>query len=140
MKIALVQINPIIGDFAYNSEKIVTWAEKARDRGCDLAVFSELALCGYPPQDLLERPAFIQAHDKALEALLARITGIGIILGHIEKHTDAKGKPLHNSISLIENGKSSLPHRKDCCLPMMYLMKPVTLSLVGKAKPVGTKD
>lgn len=105
MKIALVQINPIIGDFAYNSEKIVTWAEKARDRGCDLAVFSELALCGYPPQDLLERPAFIQEHDKALEALLARITGIGIILGHIEKHTDAKGKPLHNSISLIENGK-----------------------------------
>jgi NAD+ synthetase len=105
MKIALVQINPIIGDFAYNSEKIVSWAEKAREKRCELAVFPELALCGYPPQDLLERPVFIAKHDEALQKLIASISGIGIICGHIQKHTDFNGKPLHNSVSLIENGK-----------------------------------
>ena len=105
MKIALVQINPIVGDFAYNSQQIVSWAEKARQNGCDLAVFSELVLCGYPPQDLLERPAFIVEHDKALRILVSRISGIGVIFGHLEKHTDSKGKPLHNSVSLIEKGE-----------------------------------
>jgi len=105
MKIALVQINPVIGDFSYNCAQIVSWAGKAREKGCDLAVFPELALCGYPPQDLLERPAFIVEHDKALQTLISRISGIGIICGHLEKHTDSTGKPLHNSASLIENGK-----------------------------------
>jgi len=104
MKIALIQINPIIGDFVYNSNKIVFWANKAREKGCDLAVFSELALCGYPPQDLLERPAFIAEHDKVLQDLIKGISGIGIICGHLEKHTDDIGKPLHNSASIIENG------------------------------------
>jgi len=105
MKIALVQINPVIGDFLYNSAKIISWADKAREAGCDLAVFPELALCGYPPQDLLEGPAFLAAHDKALQYLITGISGIGVICGHLEKHTDSTGKPLHNSASLIVNGK-----------------------------------
>jgi len=105
MKIALVQINPVIGDFAYNCTQIVFWAQKAREKGCDLAVFPELALCGYPPQDLLERPAFIIEHDKALKTLIAGIEGIGVICGHLEKHTDSSGKPLHNSVSLFEDGR-----------------------------------
>jgi len=105
MKIALVQINPVIGDFAYNCGQILAWADMARGKGCDLAVFPELALCGYPPQDLLERPAFIAAHDKALQTLVAKISGIAIICGHLEKHTDATGKPLHNSASLIADGR-----------------------------------
>ena len=104
MKIALIQINPIIGDFGYNSNKIVFWANKAREKGCDLAVFSELALCGYPPQDLLERPAFIAEHDRVLQGLIKGISGIGVICGHLEKNTDDIGKPLHNSASIIENG------------------------------------
>jgi NAD+ synthetase len=104
MRIALVQINPIIGDFSYNSEKIVSWANRAREKGCDLAIFPELALCGYPPQDLLERPKFLADHDMALHDLINGISGIGIICGHLEKHTDETGKPLHNSASVIENG------------------------------------
>lgn len=112
MKIALVQINPVIGDFTYNSNKIIYWAEKARERGCDLAVFSELALCGYPPQDLLERPTFIADHDRAMHDLVSRISGIGIICGHLEKHTDDTGKPLHNSASIIEDGEIVFTARK----------------------------
>ena len=105
MKIALVQINPIIGDFGYNSNKIISWANKAREKGCDIAIFSELVLCGYPPQDLLERPAFIAEHDKALHDLISKISGIGVICGHLQKHTDNIGKPLHNSASVIEKGR-----------------------------------
>jgi NAD+ synthase (glutamine-hydrolysing) len=105
MKIALVQINPVVGDFSYNSKKIISWAKKAREKGCDLAVFSELALCGYPPLDLLERSTFLADHDKALQNIINGISGIGIICGHLEKHTDDTGKPLHNSASVIENGK-----------------------------------
>jgi len=105
MKIALVQINPVIGDFAFNSDKILSWAFKARERGCDLAIFPELALCGYPPQDLLERPQFIVDHDLALRDLVKRIAGIGVICGHLEKHTGEIGKPLHNSASLIDGGR-----------------------------------
>ena len=105
MKIALVQINPVIGDFGYNSAQILSWADRARGNGCDLAVFPELALCGYPPQDLLERPAFILEHDRALRKLIAKVSGIGVICGHLEKHTDSSGKALHNSASLIADGK-----------------------------------
>lgn len=105
MKIALVQTNPIIGNFSYNSNKIISWANRARDKGCDLAVFPELALCGYPPQDLLERPAFLADHDRALKDIINAISGIAIICGHLEKHTGDTGKPLHNSASVIENGR-----------------------------------
>jgi NAD+ synthetase len=112
MKIALVQINPVIGDFNYNSNQIISWADKARRSGCDLAVFSELALCGYPPQDLLERPAFIVEHDKALQALVSGISGIAAVCGHLERHTDSTGKPLHNSASLIADGRLLFTARK----------------------------
>ena len=60
MKIALAQFNPTVGDFAGNRARIVEMAGEARRRGADLAVFSELCLCGYPPQDLLERPSFLE--------------------------------------------------------------------------------
>ena len=112
MKIALVQINPVIGDFSYNSAQIISWADKARRLGCDLAVFPELVLCGYPPQDLLERSAFIVEHDKALQTLISGISGIAVICGHLEKHTDSTGKPLHNSASLIADGRLLFTARK----------------------------
>ena len=56
MKIALAQFNPTVGDFAGNTARILALAERAKERGADLAVFSELCMCGYLPQDLLERP------------------------------------------------------------------------------------
>ena len=72
MKIALAQFNPTIGDFAGNSARILALSETAKKRGADLAVFSELCLCGYPPQDLLERPGFIDRNQKELKGLASR--------------------------------------------------------------------
>jgi len=104
MNIALIQTNPVIGDLDYNSALLLAWIERAKERRCGLAVFPELALCGYPPQDLLERPAFLEAHDRALERLIRNISGIGVLLGALEPRRGA-GKPLYNSALLIENGK-----------------------------------
>ena len=105
MKIALVQLNPVIGDFSYNCNKIRQWAEKARAARCDLAVFPELAISGYPPQDLLERPAFIRDHEKAVASLVESIHGISVLCGTITRHSGQTGKPLHNSALLFENGE-----------------------------------
>ena len=93
MKIALIQTNPVIGDFALNSSAILRWAEKARNAGCRLAVFPEMTLCGYPPQDLLERSDFIDAHEQHLQSLIPQINGIAIIIGTIEPRSGS-GKPL----------------------------------------------
>jgi NAD+ synthetase len=112
VKIALIQINPLIGDFNYNGGRIEHWAGLARDKGCDLAIFPELALCGYPPQDLLERPSFIADHDAAFSRLVANISGIGVLCGQLEFHTDGIGKPLHNSATLFEDGNILFTARK----------------------------
>ncbi|MFZ5797687.1 MAG: NAD+ synthase [Thermodesulfobacteriota bacterium] len=111
MKIALVQTNPIIGDFVGNSAKIIAWAERARAGGCRLAVFPELSLCGYPPQDLLERSDFLVAHDRALSGLLAGIQGIGVVLGILERRS-GRGKPLYNTALLAEDGREIARARK----------------------------
>lgn len=104
MKIALVQTNPVIGDFANNSAAVLRWAGEARDAGCRLAVFPELTLCGYPPQDLLERADFVAAHERHLRTLIEKIAGIGIIIGAIEPRNGI-GKPLYNSALLIDDGR-----------------------------------
>ncbi|MBU0483964.1 MAG: NAD+ synthase [Proteobacteria bacterium] len=105
MKIALIQINPHIGNFSSNCAKIEDWADKARQQGCDLAIFPELAISGYPPQDLLDRPSFIADHEKALAGLVEKIKDIGVICGAITRHTATTGKYLHNSGVLFENGE-----------------------------------
>ncbi len=111
MKIALVQTNPIIGDFAGNSERILTALEQARKKKCDLAVFPELALCGYPPRDLLERDAFLTAHNQALAGLIGRVSGIGCVLGVLERR-NGPGRPLLNSAFLIDAGRVCYRARK----------------------------
>ncbi len=111
MKIALIQTNPVIGDFVRNSAMILAKIEQARDRGCGLAIFPELTLCGYPPQDLLERSAFIEAHDRALETVINRTSGIGIVLGVLEQR-QGPGKPLYNSALLINKGRVQARSRK----------------------------
>ncbi len=110
MKIALVQINPVIGDFAANSRKILEASRKAEGEKCGLVVFSELALSGYPPQDLLERPAFLAAHDQALEQLCRELPNIDVLLGCIEQRRQSQGgKRLYNSAVLIRKG--TIVHR-----------------------------
>jgi NAD+ synthase (glutamine-hydrolysing) len=105
MKIALAQINPTIGDFGLNTEKILASAEKARRQPCDLVVFSELAISGYPPRDLLEKKGFVEDNLVYLRKLVQSVKGIGVICGFVDKNPSRAGNPLYNSAALFDNGK-----------------------------------
>ena len=105
MKIALAQINPTIGDFAGNTEKIMASAERARDLSCNLVVFSELGISGYPPRDLLEKKDFVEANLMHLQNLVKSIKGIGVICGFVDKNFGKEGNPLYNSAALFDKGK-----------------------------------
>lgn len=105
MKIAIAQINPIIGDFKYNFNKIKHFTDQAISLQCDLVVFSELVITGYPPRDLLERKDFVDANIDCLNKLISAIRGIGVICGFVDKNPAGQGNPLYNAAVLFENGK-----------------------------------
>ena len=111
MKIAIAQTNPIIGDFDYNFRKIKHFSEKAVDLSCDLVVFSELVVSGYPPQDFLEKRDFVEANHSCLNRLLSTIRGIGVLCGFVDKNPADRGKPLYNSAVLFEDG--NILHKVD---------------------------
>ena len=111
MKIALAQFNPTVGDFEGNRARIVELAREAKSGGADLAVFSELCLCGYPPQDLIERPSFAERNQKELVAL-AKDIPLPALVGFVGKAQDNTGKPVANSAALIAPGKILFEQRK----------------------------
>jgi NAD+ synthase/NAD+ synthase (glutamine-hydrolysing) len=111
MKLALAQFNPTVGDFEGNSARILEMAADAKARGADLAVFTELCLCGYPPQDLVERPAFLERNRKEILKLAKKVT-LPSIVGYVGKAQDDTGKPGANSAALIANGKLLFEQRK----------------------------
>ena len=109
VKIALVQINPVIGDFNANCQKIVMFSRKAKDCGCSLAIFPELAVSGYPPLDLLERASFINDHERAVGDMIALLPDIDVMFGCFEKRRKEHGKPLYNSVFVARSG--AIVHR-----------------------------
>lgn len=111
MKIALAQFNPIVGDFAGNAARIRELASEAKERGADLAVFSELCLCGYPPLDLLERPAFLERNRRTLGELAAQIA-LPSIVGYVGEARVTTGKPAANSAALLAGGKVAFEQQK----------------------------
>ncbi len=112
MRIALVQINPVIGDFESNCEKILLYTHKAYEGGCNLVVFPELVISGYPPQDLLERRSFISDYHQAEENLFRKLPDLDVMLGTIESHDVKGGKPLYNSAIVVRNGAVVFKARK----------------------------
>jgi NAD+ synthase (glutamine-hydrolysing) len=111
MIIALAQLNPTVGDFDGNSARILELAREAKTRGAELAVFSELCLCGYPPQDLAERPAFDELNQKELLRLAKKIP-LPSLVGYVGGAQDNTGKPVANCAALIANGKILFEQRK----------------------------
>jgi len=111
MKIALAQFNPTIGDFEGNGSRILQLAREAKSAGAELAVFSELCVCGYPPQDLIERPSFIDRNLKEL-ALIAKLIPLPSLVGYVGKAQDDTGKPVANCAALIGDGRVLFEQRK----------------------------
>ena len=112
MKIALGQINTTVGAYRENTEKMLRYiAEAKRQRG-DLILFPELAVAGYPPRDLLEKPAFLNDNVEALHALANKIEGITVITGFAEPNPQPQGKACYNSAAVLRDGKILSIHRK----------------------------
>ena len=108
MKIAIAQINPIIGDLPGNSQKILEMSQQAVLTGVRLLLTPELSICGYPPRDLLLNPTFVEAMDKTLQKLAEDLpANLAVLVGTVVINSQAHitgGKNLFNSIALLENG------------------------------------
>ncbi|HUY80547.1 MAG TPA: NAD+ synthase [Acidobacteriaceae bacterium] len=107
MKIALAQINPTIGDFDGNARKILDFTARAVQGDADLVLFPELAVCGYPPADLLEKPAFVARAGQVVEEIAAKTAGskTAIICGYVTPAHHGTGKHVMNSAALLRNGR-----------------------------------
>ncbi len=105
MRIALAQLNPLVGDLEGNGRRILAAVERARAGGADLVLTPELSLWGYPPRDLLLRPALIQRQGQVLEDLAAACpAGLALLVGVVEP-AEGRGQPdLHNALALVERG------------------------------------
>ena len=106
MKIALAQINPTIGDFDGNAQKILEFTRRAEQGGADLVLFPELAVCGYPPADLLEKPSFVARAGQVVEQLAACTahSRTAILCGYVTPAHHGTGKHVMNSAALLRNG------------------------------------
>lgn len=112
MKIALCQINTIIGDLEFNKKKILAGYQKGVNNGVDLVIFPELALIGYPPLDLVEKKEFRDAVSAVANEIAEITSGTGLIFGTITEDDDRVGTDIHNSAVLCYNGKIQFAQHK----------------------------
>jgi NAD+ synthase (glutamine-hydrolysing) len=108
LTLALAQVDLLVGAVDGNIARIADASRRAREAGADVVVLPELALTGYPPEDLLLRPGFIRRCDDALRRLASEVVGIDVIVGHPE--TD--GEALYNAASLLRGGRVVATYRK----------------------------
>jgi len=104
MKIALAQLNPVVGDIAGNAERIARAAERAAEAGADLLVTGELSIVGYPPRDLLRKERLVADSVSAVEALARRCTKTAMLVGFVRPTPEAAGRPLQNAAALLGGG------------------------------------
>jgi NAD+ synthetase len=114
VKIALAQINPTVGDFTGNLEKIVAASRRAAHLGARLTVFSELAICGYPPADFLEKPSFLARCRSAVDELAAATAELStaVLAGVALPAQGQSGKPAVNAAVLLDGGRLLLEQHK----------------------------
>src|SRR5688500_8596298 len=106
LRIALAQMNAVVGDIDGNARKVTEWAERARDAGAQLVVFPELTLTGYPPEDLLLKSGFLRRAEAALADL--SIAGITAVVGWPEQ---ADGR-VYNAAAVLDEGGVRAVYRK----------------------------
>ncbi|HUH61458.1 MAG TPA: NAD+ synthase [Terracidiphilus sp.] len=114
MKIALAQINPTVGDFTGNLEKIIATSRRTADMGARLAVFSELCICGYPPADFLEKPSFLARCRTAVDELAQATASLPVAIAAgvaLPAHADT-GKRAVNAAVLLDRGQVLLEQHK----------------------------
>src|SRR6185503_1188452 len=101
IRVALAQINSTVGDLAGNSAVVLDYIARAQAAGADLVAFPELALTGYPPEDLLLKPHFVRENREALDRIVAATRDLIVILGYV----DTDGSDIYNAAAVISDGK-----------------------------------
>ena len=114
IKILLAQQNYHIGNFEYNLKKIKYAIEDGKQRGADLVVFSELAVCGYPSRDFLYAADFIRHCEQSIHEIEKSTSGIAVLVGAPRKNPDTAGKRLYNSVYFIADGTTQQIIDKTC--------------------------
>jgi len=107
IRIALCQLNPVVGDLAGNVARTIAAYDEAEAAGCDLAVFPELVLTGYPPEDLLLKPSFVEANLAALDEVAARTGRCAAVVGFVDR-----GRDLYNAAAMCAGGQVLGTYRK----------------------------
>ncbi|MBJ7327496.1 MAG: NAD+ synthase [Chthoniobacterales bacterium] len=105
MNAGIAQINTTVGDFSGNADKILKAYRELSAAGADFVITPELALCGYPPMDLVFRSGFIAAAERHVAALAADTSNIPLIVGTVEPNAARYGRPCHNSAVVLQNGQ-----------------------------------
>ena len=129
MKIALSQLNFHIGNFEANRNQIIQNIEKAKALKAELVVFSELAVCGYYPNDLLERREFIDKCIESVNIIAGHSKGIAVLVGAPSINSSPNGKMLFNSAYFLKDGKIESIHIvRHCCLHTISLTNTAILN------------
>lgn len=132
LRISLSQINSTVGDIDGNTEKIAQFVHRAKEEGSDIVVFPELAITGYPPEDLLLKPRFIKSNLKALETLKELSEGIIIIVGFVDSHDD-----IYNAAAIVSGNEIVDIYHKQF-LPNYGVFDENRYFQAGKTHPVYT--
>ena len=111
LRIALAQINTTVGDLAGNRQRIIEWMLRAKAWRADLVVFPELTLTGYPPEDLLLKPAFVEETRRALRDVAPFAADLIAFVGYVDR--DQQGR-LYNSAAVLAHGRHAATYRKQC--------------------------
>src|SRR6185503_4234538 len=112
MRIALAQINPTVGDLRLNVRKHLDFIQRAKQAGATLVVFPELSVTGYPPKDLLLKRQFVDDQLRAVSLIASRVSGIDAIVGYAERNAEPIGRPLHNAVAVLREGRIASKHFK----------------------------
>jgi NAD+ synthase (glutamine-hydrolysing) len=107
VRVGLAQVNPTVGAIEANARLVVDWMGRARSAGCDLVAFPELTLTGYPPEDLLFKPAFIEANLRALADVIKQSKGLTAVLGYVDKRDD-----IFNAAAVLHDGTHAGTYHK----------------------------
>lgn len=130
IRVALAQINPTVGDLSGNVKKIISYIRRAKRAGADIVVFPELAVTGYPPEDLLLKPHFIDENIESLDMIIEASKDITAIVGYVDRNDG-----IYNSAALISNGRLvDVYHKKE--LPNYSVFDEYRYFRAGRRYPV----
>ena len=127
---AMAQINVVVGDLDGNAARIIEWMDRARSMEADIVTFPELALTGYPPEDLLLKPQFVAENLKILDAVARSATGLTAIVGFVDRRDD-----IYNAAAILSDGRVAGVYHK-AYLPNYGVFDEFRYFQVGRLSPL----